>query len=178
MGQNPVSIFQFHPEGGIGQRFHHFPLDLNGFLFRQTKPRFHITETPFSHIRDESREKKGLLNSAMDSSERITPRSFREKAQHLRPVLRHGNGVLEMGGRRTILGDDRPTVALCPYLISTGIDHRLNRQNHPSLQAMPGMSASEIWNLGILVRFPSDAVPHQITHDRIALCLNVNLNGV
>jgi hypothetical protein len=60
--------------------------------------------------------------------------------------------------------------------MTAGIDHGLNRQGHPGLQANPPPRFPEIRNLGLLMQVLADAVPHKIAHNGEAVGFHMPLN--
>ena len=71
-----------------------------------------------------------FLPAALTFTSDLVPRPFETKplepTQNLRPVRGNSNGVLEMSGETTILGNSRPTVVQDLYLLLSCIDHGLD----------------------------------------------------
>src|SRR3954454_5723006 len=61
-----------------------------------------------------------------------------------RTVPRNGDGVLEMGRQRPILGVDGPVVRAHPHMVGPDVHHRLDREHHALLELRPGPGVPEI----------------------------------
>src|SRR3954452_12787590 len=94
------------------------------------------------------------------------------------PLRRDGDGELEVGGERAVLGVDRPAVVAHPDHVAAGGDHRLDGQDHALLERDAPVGRAVVRDLGLLVHVAADAVADQRADDREALGLDVLLDGV
>src|ERR687886_2762856 len=61
-----------------------------------------------------------------------------------RPVPRNGDGVLEVGGQRAVLGVDRPVVRAHADVVRSNVHHRLDCEHHALLELRPSPGVPEI----------------------------------
>src|SRR3954447_23692677 len=60
-----------------------------------------------------------------------------------RTVPRNGDGVLEVGGERAVLGVDRPVVRAHAHVVGTHVHHRLDGEHHALLELGPRPGLAE-----------------------------------
>src|SRR5262245_24877071 len=58
------------------------------------------------------------------------------------------------------------------------VDHRLDREGHPRLQADAGSGAAVMEDLRLLVKSPPDAMAAEFTHHAVSILLGVRLDRV
>jgi len=86
--------------------------------------------------------------------------------QDLRPVFGDGNGVLEMGTKAGVGGDDGPAVIESLDLLFTDVDHGLDGDNQAWFQdEIVAIGVNEIWHSGVFVHIESDAVADKVLDD-------------
>src|SRR4051812_9168160 len=95
-----------------------------------------------------------------------------------RPLRRDGDGELEVGGERAVLGVDRPAVVAHADHVAAGGDHRLDGEDHAVLERDPLAGRAVVGDLRLLVHRAPDAVADQGPHDREAVGLHMLLDGV
>src|SRR5258705_3404669 len=74
--------------------------------------------------------------------------------------------------------DDGPAVGERAYGSAAGIDHRLDREDHPGLQLEPGARTAVVDDLRLLVELPADPVATELANDREVMPLGEFLDGV
>lgn len=75
------------------------------------------------------------------------------------------NGVLEVGGRFPVLGDDRPAVIKDADTGDAGVDHRLDGEGHGGHEGRGFTARAEVRNMRLLVEFPADFVADEFADD-------------
>lgn len=60
--------------------------------------------------------------------------------------------------------------------MSSGVDHRLNRQHHSDFEGQSFASWTVIGDLGIFVKCPANSVTDKLANDTKPKCLNMFLN--
>src|SRR5229473_7773714 len=79
--------------------------------------------------------------------------------------------MLELRGERAVLGDGGPAVVEDLYLPPTGIDHRLDREDHALAHHRALVGRAEMQDRGRVVEDAADAVFEEIGHHREAVAL-------
>src|SRR5438046_1227959 len=108
-------------------------------------------------------------SASLSPSPRPSPRS-REGVkcpfgEHDRPLFCDSDGVLKVGGQRSVGGADRPAVGLHVDLVGAGVDHGLDRQRHAGLETRRGAGDAEVGDLGVLVHLAADPVADELADD-------------
>src|SRR5499433_959474 len=98
--------------------------------------------------------------------------------EHVRPVVRDGDGVLEVRGEASVRRHRRPAVLQHLHLPRAHGDHGLDGQHHARLQGRPASRVAEVRHLRLLVERSADAVPYEGAHHPEAMALAVHLHGV
>ncbi len=75
-----------------------------------------------------------------------------------------------------VLGDGRPVVGQHARLADAQVDHRLDRQRHPRLEARTIAALAVVRNLRLLVQLAADAVPDKLADHRVAVLDDVLLH--
>ena len=73
-----------------------------------------------------------------------------------------------MSGQAAVLSDRRPAVLFNFNFVTPGIDHGLDRQNHPFLEPNSTVGLAVIGHRGLFVQLLADAMTHKGTDDRVA----------
>src|SRR5256885_1333090 len=119
-----------------------------------------------------SRSKSRLL--------RLLPRRpghlFRPR-QDPRPVGGNCHGVLEMGRGATV-GSFRHPLVPHPHFRAARVDHRLDRDDHALLQPRAASLVTVVRQIGLVVHFRANPVPHELAHHRETVLLHPALHGV
>ncbi len=63
-------------------------------------------------------------------------------------------------------------------MIGTHRNHRLDSDDHTSLKANASPLLSIIWNVGVLVHYTTDTMPHVIAKHAVTVRLGEGLNGI
>ena len=100
------------------------------------------------------------------------------RRQDPRPLGGDGDGELEVGGQRAVLGVDRPAVVAHAHAVAPGVDHGLDGEDHALLQQRPAAGIAVVGDLGVLVHRAPDAVADERAHDAEAVALDARLHGV
>ena len=95
-----------------------------------------------------------------------------------RPVGGDGDGELEVGGQRAVLGVDRPAVVAHAHAVAPGVDHRLDGEDHALLEQGAAAGVAVVGDLRVLVHRAPDAVADERAHDAQAVALHARLHGV
>src|SRR5215510_10483843 len=98
--------------------------------------------------------------------------------EHVRPVVRDGDGVLEVRGEASVRRHRGPAVLQHLHLPLAQGDHGLDGQHHARLQGGPASRVAEVRHLRLLVERPADAVTHERAHHPEAMALAVHLHGM
>ena len=77
-----------------------------------------------------------------------------------------------------VLGDDRPAVGQLANLAASGVQHRLDGEDHAGLQLGTGAGTPVVQHLGIFMEVAADAVAAELAHDGKALFLGIGLDDV
>src|SRR3954451_10859094 len=88
------------------------------------------------------------------------------RGQYPRAIIGYRNRMLEMRRKAPVRSHRGPAILQDSNRSSTGVEHRLDGQGQPFLQAHPTPSRTEIGALGPLVHCPADPVTHEIPNDR------------
>src|SRR4029077_7873630 len=80
-------------------------------------------------------------------------------------VLRDQNRVLEMRRGHSIRRAHRPPIVEQSHVGSADVNHRLNRQRHPSFQLRTTAAFPVICNLWLLMHFSSNPVSNEFRYD-------------
>src|SRR3989339_429478 len=98
-------------------------------------------------------------------------------AEDIRSVFRHRDGMFKMGGKFTVRGDHRPAIRENLHFVTTLVDHRLYRQDHPRFKLYPSSPDAVIGYLRIFMEAPAYAMPDKIPDDRKPCRFDRFLNG-
>src|SRR6185437_10223463 len=102
-------------------------------------------------------------------------RAGRER-QYLVALLGDEDRVLPLRREAVIGGDDRPPVGEAANGGATGVDHRLDRENHARLKFHAGAGLAVMQHLRLFVELAADAVPAEFAHHRKAMALGEALD--
>src|SRR5689334_9949705 len=94
-----------------------------------------------------------------------------------RTVRRDRHGVLEMRRRASVGGFGDPLVAHA-HIGTSGIDHRLDRDDHTFLQSRAAPRFAVIREVRFIVHFGADAVPDEFADDRKTILFDQTLDRV
>ena len=93
------------------------------------------------------------------------------------PPTGYQNRVLELSAQASVGRANRPFVVRIDFdFPASEIDHGLDREGHAGSQPIARASFAVMANLRLLVKFASDSVADEISHDAAALSLDVLLN--
>ena len=140
MGQNAVTVFQFHSKHGIGQGLNHPAFNLYRLFFRHN------------------------LHSGTDFKSVPMP-PLLHPAQDLRSVLRNHHGMLKVSRKFPVLGDHGPSVGENLHPVTSLIHHRLYRQNHSLPELDPSPAHPVIGNLRVFMHVSADSMSDKIPDD-------------
>src|SRR5215212_4075741 len=112
--------------------------------------------------------------------------------QYQRAVLRHGHGMLEMGGQGPVDGPRRPAVVVRADVLDHPVrprprdaraqlpadlaEHRLDGQHHSLAQFQTAAALPVVVDLRLLVHLPADSMADEVADDVEAARLGVLLN--
>ena len=77
--------------------------------------------------------------------------------------------MLKMSGGEAIGSDGGPLIGENFHIGAAHVDHRLNSERHAGFQFWSAAAFAEIWHLGILVQFTTNAVADEFTNDTEAI---------
>src|SRR5208282_1335995 len=100
------------------------------------------------------------------------PGGFAWPRENPGPIVRHGDGMLEVRRVSAVRGDRGPVVLKHPDIRPARVHHRLDRDHHAFLQARPVSGGAVVRNLRIFVHPRSDSVPDKLPHHRKAVLLD------
>src|SRR5579872_1040995 len=115
----------------------------------------------------------GLPTKAL---ERLAQRLFFIQCEHVVAVRGHRNGVFEVRRKSAVGGHHRPAVGFGSDFPGTGIDHRLDRDDHARLEYRTRARATIVGHRRVFVQARADTVTDQGAHDRESLGLDVLLH--
>ena len=101
---------------------------------------------------------------------------LRGAGENLRLVFGDEDGVLEMGGRLAIGGDDGPAVGELADLRAAQVDHGLDGDGHAGLELGFDLAAV-VGDVRFLVQGSANAVPHKFADDTVAALDHEVLDG-
>src|SRR5574344_2124688 len=117
---------------------------------------------------------RAVLRSASRASENMSPR----KGQNFYSVLGEGDRVFPLGGKASVFGDDRPLVAENFHSRPSFVDHRLDREYVPFLDARGVPVETEVIHVRLFVEAASDSVPAVVFDDAVSVFVGDVLNHV
>src|SRR5580658_9427510 len=103
---------------------------------------------------------------------------FGRNGQNLRSAVGRKHSVFKVSRGRAIAGHDGPAVIEGACLVSSEVDHRLDRQSHAGLDLLAGDAPPEVRNLRRLVHRGADAVSHHVANHTQSAAFDVSLNSV
>lgn len=77
--------------------------------------------------------------------------------------------MLKMSGGEAIGSDGGPLVGENFHICAAHVDHGLDGECHAGFEFWSAPAFTEIWHLGILVKFATDAVADEFAHDAEAI---------
>jgi hypothetical protein len=86
--------------------------------------------------------------------------------------------MLKMGGKGSVFGDRCPPICEDFYLRRTGIDHRLNRQNHTGFESETFSTRPIVWDLRFLMECPAYSVADELPYHAVSKAFNILLHSV
>ncbi len=126
----------------------------------------------------DGRRAPACLRESLRAPVRLRARSAAPSVSTSKPSAVTSTRVLPLRRQRVVLGDDGPAIAEQLHVTPAGIDHRLDREGHARLELEPGARLAVVQYLRVLVEDAADAVAAVLTHDRIALGLDILLDGM
>src|SRR5829696_1819776 len=75
-----------------------------------------------------------------------------------------------------VLRDDGPAIGELLDLTPSGVDHRLDREDHAGRQFLERAGPAVVKDLRLLVEFLADAVPAKLAHHAVAVLFGMRLN--
>ena len=86
--------------------------------------------------------------------------------------------MFPLGGKTSVFGYSRPAVRKNAKFFSSGVDHRLDREDHAGLHDSAGAELAVMADLRIFVETDSDPVTAEFTNDAAALRFDKMLNCI
>ena len=105
----------------------------------------------------------------MGSSEQL----FLRDSQYFISCLSNKNSMFELSGISAVLGLHGPSVASELGLMSSGVDHRLDCEDHPGLDEVSGIFRSLVVDVRFFVEFDAGSMSCIFTHNRVSMPLRV-----
>ena len=90
------------------------------------------------------------------------------ESHDLESVFRNNKRMFKLGREAAIYSHCGPVVFEYHRTPVSLVDHRLNREGHPWLEAWPSSPTSVVRNLRVNVEFSSDAMADEVSNDAIA----------
>src|SRR5574344_2089187 len=117
---------------------------------------------------------RAVLRSASRASENMSPR----KGQNFYSVFGEGDRVFPLGGKASVLGDDRPLVAEYFHSRPSFVDHRLDREHMAFLDARGVPVVAKVKYVRLFVEAASDSVSAVVFDDAVPVLVRDILNHV
>lgn len=105
-------------------------------------------------------------------------RAFRRYRQNFVSGFSDENRMFPLGGKTSVFGYSRPAVRKNAKFFSSGVDHRLDREDHAGLHDSAGAELAVMADLRIFVETDSDPVTAEFTNDAAALRFDKMLNCI
>src|SRR5512142_246488 len=90
-----------------------------------------------------------------------------DRREDRRPLVRDGDGVLEMGGERAVARRDGPAVALDVDVVPAEGQHRLDREADARLEPDPLRARAVVGHLWVLVHLGADPMSDEVPDDPV-----------
>ena len=89
-------------------------------------------------------------------------------------VLGYGNGIFPLGGKRTVLGINRPFVFfIYEEILFAFVYHGFNRKDHAGHKKHPCSSLADMANVRVLMEIIADPMTADITQNSLAMLMDI-----
>ena len=106
-------------------------------------------------------------------------RKKRLMRQNLQPRLSHKEGVLPLGGRQLVLGDDGPAIgAIDEDFPCAHVDHWLNGEHHARDKKHTCAFLSIVQHLGVVVELDTYTMAAEVAYHAETVLVGVLLDGI